>query len=145
MFLRVLLTVASLFLAVQAHASAFDSLNDQKLQGDAYDLLKSQSENVRLVGDVHADEKLSAILAQVDDYEREMLEVLQNGGDIEKDMKSSIRLVDNECKVTGARATCDLTITYRPIGETTVRFTVTLDETQKPVAVDGIAEVFRGH
>lgn len=146
MFSRALVFAASMILSTQAFASAFDSLDDQKLQGEAYSLLVKNADSIRLTGDVHSHERLSTIIDKVEAYYRELEEVLMAGGDIETDMKSNISHVDTQCKVAegSQSAKCDLTIAYIPLGETTVRFTVTLDETKTPVAVDAMAEVFRG-
>ncbi len=146
MFCRAFVFAACLAFSAQAFASAFDSLEDQKLQGEAYSLLVKNADSIRLTGDVYSNERLSTIVGKVEDYYRELEDVLMVGGDIETDMKSNISHVDTQCEIAkdSRSAKCDLIIAYLPLGETTVRFHVTLDETKVPVAIDSTAEVFRG-
>ena len=68
--MRVSITVflMSFVFATQASASAFDSLNDQKLQEQALTLLEQNAASMRLTGDVRPEEKLTEILAKVQAY-----------------------------------------------------------------------------
>lgn len=143
------LLALSLLVSTQAHASAFDSLADQELQTSAYSLLVKNANSIGLSGDIHKGEKLTSILAQVEDYNHQLGEVLMNGGDIEKDIKSNIDHTDIKCvklenSVAGNSAQCDLIIQYKPLGETTVRFVVVLDSEGKAAGIGGNAEVMRG-
>lgn len=139
------LIALSLLISTQAYASAFDSLADQELQASAYSQLVKNAANMGLRGDISAEEKLISIVNAVEDYNHELAEVLMNGGDIEKDMKSNIDHTDVKCvKVQGQTAQCDLIIQYKPLGETTVRFMVGLNSEGKATSVSGMADVMRG-
>lgn len=139
------LIALSLLISTQAYASAFDSLADQELQASAYSQLVKNAANMRLRGDIREGEKMTSIVNEVEDYNHELEEILMNGGDIEKDMKSNIDHTDVKCvKIQSQRAQCDLIIQYKPLGETTVRFVVGLDSEGKAVGVSGMADVMRG-
>lgn len=139
----------SLLLSTQAHASAFDSLADQDIQASAYSLLVKNADKITLRGDIHEGEKLTTILASIEDYNRQLEEVLMNGGDIEKDIKSNIDHTDVKCSklpvpTAGQNTQCNLTIQFKPLGETTVRFLVGLDSENKAITIGEIADVMRG-
>lgn len=139
----------SLLFTTQAHASAFDSLADQELQASAYSLLLKNADNISLRGDIHEGEKLASILANVENYTRELEEVLMNGGDIEKDMKSNVDHFDIKCiklqnPIAAQNAQCTLIIQYKPLGETGVRFLVGLDSEGKAASIGETADVMRG-
>lgn len=143
------LIALSLLISTQAHASAFDSLADQELQTSAYSLLVKNAGSIGLNGDIHKGEKLASIVGEVEEYNRQLGEVLMNGGDIEKDIKSNIDHTDIKCvklenSVAGKAAQCDLIIQYKPLGETTVRFLIVLDSEDKAAGIGGAAEVMRG-
>lgn len=145
--MRVSLTVLlmSFTFATQASASAFDSLNDQKLQEQALTLLEQNAGSMRMSGDVHSHEKLTDILAKVQAYNDEILTRLSEGRDLE-DMKSAVSHTDTKCTVDqgGRSAVCNLLITFRPLGETNVRFYVDLDESGNAVGISNTADISRG-
>lgn len=139
------LIALSLLISTQAYASAFDSLADQELQASAYSLLLKNADNMKIRGDISADEKLASIVNEVEAYNQELTEVLMNGGNIETDMKSNIDHTDVKCvKIQSQRAQCDLTIQYKPMGETTVRFTIGLNSEGKATSVSDVADIIRG-
>ncbi|MDG0815955.1 metalloproteinase domain-containing protein [Bdellovibrio svalbardensis] len=140
------LIALSLLLSTQAHASAFDSIKDQDMQASAYSLLVKNADQISLRGDIREGEKLAPIVASVEEYYRQIEEVLMNGGNLETDLKSNIDHVDTRCErnETKKAAQCDLTIQFKPLGETTVRFNVGLDSDDKAVDISSTAEVFRG-
>lgn len=143
------LIALSLLISTQVYASAFDSLTDQELQASAYSLLVKNAGNVKLRGDIREGEKLTSIVNEVEEYNRQLEEVLMRGGDIEKDIKSDIDHTDVKCvkiqdQLAGQTAQCDLIIQYKPLGETTVRFIVGLDSEGKAVGISGMADVMRG-
>lgn len=143
------LIALSLMLSSQAHASAFDSLADQELQASAYSLLVKNADSITLRGDIHEGEKLSSILAKVTEYTSQLEEVLMNGGDIEKDIKSNIDHTDVKCvklqnPIAGQNAQCTLIIQFKPMGETGVRFLVGLDSAGNAATIGDFAEVMRG-
>lgn len=135
----------SLLISTQAYASAFDSLADQELQASAYSLLLKNAGSMKIRGDISAGEKLAPIVNQVEEYNQELAEVLMNGGNIETDMKSNIDHTDVKCiKAQNQTAQCDLIIQYKPLGETTVRFTVGLSSEGKAASISETADVIRG-
>lgn len=131
--------------ATQAHASAFDSLNDQKLQEQALTLLEKNASSMRMSGDVHDNEKLTDILDKVKAYHDEILKRLEEGRDLEN-MESAISNVDTKCQIQAGEKTADCTlfISYRPLGETGIQFTVLLDAEKNAVDIVGGALVSRG-
>ncbi|MFV8257440.1 metalloproteinase domain-containing protein [Bdellovibrio bacteriovorus] len=131
--------------STQAFASAFDSLNDQKLQEQALTLLEQNADTMLIDGDVRPDEKLTDILAKVQAYNDEILTRLAEGQNLE-DMTSSVSHTDTKCSVqkSGRTAVCNLLITYRPLGETNIRFTVDLDDAGNAVGISNTADVTRG-
>lgn len=134
-----------LVLATQAHASAFDSLDDQKLQEQALSLLEQNKDSIRMTGDVHASEKLSDILGQIDKYNEEIMKRLEEGRDLE-DMESNVSTVDTKCAIQKDEKTaqCDLLITFKPLGETNINFTVVLDSEKNAVSIVELVTVARG-
>ncbi|AFY02973.1 hypothetical protein [Bdellovibrio bacteriovorus] len=145
--MRVSLTVLlmSFVFASQASASAFDSLNDQKLQEQALTLLEQNAGTMRMSGEVHSHEKLTDILAKVQAYNEEILTRLSEGQDLE-DMKSAVSHTDTKCTIDqdGRSAVCNLLISYRPLGETNVRFYIDLDDAGNAVGISGTADITRG-
>lgn len=131
--------------AAQAQASAFDSLNDQKLQEQAYTLLENNADSIRMSGDVHDSERLSDILGKVKTYNDEILKRLEEGRDIEN-LESPISGVDTKCQIQQDEksADCTLFISYRPMGETGVQFTVLLDAQKNAVDIIRSVLVSRG-
>lgn len=148
--IRPLIALSLLFAATtQAHASAFDSLADQELQASAYSLLVKNADSITLRGDIHEGEKLTSILAKVEEYNRQLEEVLMNGGDIEKDMKSNVDHTDVKCvklqsPIAGQNAQCTLIIQFKPLGEIGVSFLVGLDSAGNAATIGDFAEVSRG-
>lgn len=131
--------------AAQAHASAFDSLNDQKLQEQALTLLEQNAGNMTLSGDVLKTEKLTDILAPLKKFHEEVLKRLEEGRDLE-DLESNISHTDTTCVIQKNQKTavCDLLIAYNPMGETNVEFKVLLDKDKNAVAIIGGALISRG-
>ncbi|MEK2645552.1 metalloproteinase domain-containing protein [Bdellovibrio sp. BCCA] len=131
--------------AAQAQASAFDSLNDQKLQEQAYTLLENNADSIRMSGDVHDSERLSDILGKIKAYNDEILKRLEEGRDIEN-LESPISNVDTKCQVQQDEksADCTLFISYRPMGETGIQFTVLLDAQKNAVDIIRSVLVSRG-
>lgn len=135
--------------ATQAHASAFDSLNDQKLQEQAMKILARNASAIDVLGevsgDVHADEKLVTTLKEIESHNEELLNKLAEGGDIEN-LESRIMQIDTKCKKQEGEtsANCDLLITYRPLGEKNVNFKVFLDKTGDVIAIDKKVVISRG-
>lgn len=135
----------SFVFSTQAFASAFDSLNDQKLQEQALTLLEQNAASMRLTGDVRAEEKLTEILAKVQAYNDEILTRLSEGQDLEN-MTSAVSHTDTKCSIDhgGKSAVCNLLISYRPLGETNVRFHVDLDDAGNAVGISNTADITRG-
>ncbi|MGE9745865.1 metalloproteinase domain-containing protein [Bdellovibrio bacteriovorus] len=135
----------SFVFSTQAFASAFDSLNDQKLQEQALTLLEQNAASMRLTGDVRAEEKLTEILAKVQAYNDEILTRLSEGQDLES-MTSAVSHTDTKCSIDqgGKSAVCNLLITYRLLGETNVRFHVDLDDAGNAVGISNTADITRG-
>lgn len=135
-----------LFSISQASASAFDSIKDQELQASAYGVLNKNAQTVGLEGDIKNGERLTDILKVVNAYTEELEEVILNGGDLEKDMKSNIQHIDIKC-VRAANletAKCALMIQFKPLGETAVEFTVKINAQDQAEEIIGNALVSRG-
>jgi hypothetical protein len=129
-----------------AFASAFDSLNDQELQEASYKLLVLNKDKISISGDIRSDETLSSILLDVEKYNQSIEELLSGGGDLETELKSNISSVDAKCALNSEKsaANCNLTITFFPLGETSILYSVGLDKNQKAVSISSRAEVVRG-
>lgn len=136
--------ILPLVLASQAQASAFDSLNDQKLQEQAMALLKGNAAAIEMTGDVHPHEKLSDIIKEIDLYNEELLSRIADGQDIEN-MKSRIRSVDTKCIIQQSEkaALCDLMIIYR-LGDQNINFKVLLNAENNAIAIENKVVVSRG-
>ncbi|KHD87498.1 MAG: hypothetical protein OM95_14095 [Bdellovibrio sp. ArHS] len=142
---KMILPLLMLMFSSQAFASAFDSLNDQKLQGEAYSKLLSEAQNITISGDIHEGEKLTTILKAAEDYHAEMLDLLERGESIE-DMKSPVSSVDTQCKINAQKtgAECIVFINFKPLGETAIIFSVELNEKQEVISISNRAEISRG-
>lgn len=146
---KIMLLMLPLVFAVQAQASAFDSLNDQKLQSQAVRLLFQNGAAIdalgEVTGDVRVGEKIMDTVKEIEAHNEEFLNTLGDGGDIEN-LKSRIAAVDTKCvKQSNAKAAiCDLLITYKPLGEKNVQFKVFLNASGDAVTIDQKVVISRG-
>lgn len=142
---KFVLSLAVILFSQHIFASAFDSIADQNLQNEAYAKLLSAADKVVISGDIHSYETLPSILKVVEDYNAELLDLLFRGEDIEK-MNSNVSKIDIQCKKNEAKtaAECILFITFKPLGETAVTFSVELNEKQEVISVGNTAYVSRG-
>lgn len=139
------LALPMLFATTQVQASAFDSLNDQQLQEQAYSLLENNAASIRMSGDVHDNEKLTDILSKVKARNEEIMKRLEEGRDLEN-LESPISNVDTKCEVQSDKKSADCTtfISYSPMGETGIQFKVILDAQGNAVDIVRNVLVSRG-
>ncbi|MCE3010890.1 MAG: hypothetical protein LW875_09785 [Proteobacteria bacterium] len=130
-----------------AHGVAQSQKADEKLVGKIYQTLVTlaASDKIEMVGDVHRHEKLKDILQEANALIIDGLQSLL-GGEFEerergvKDLRMACQL--NSLKTS---ANCELTIQYRPIGETSILFDALLEENGNKISILGNqVEVLRG-
>lgn len=146
---KMMLLMFPLVFAVQAQASEFDSLKDQRLQSQAIRLLFQTGVAIDAMGEVTGDvrngEKIMDTVKEIEAHNEEFLNTLAEGGDIEN-LKSRIANVDTKCvkQPSAKTAICDLLITYKPLGEKNVQFKVFLNAAGDVVTIDQKVVISRG-
>lgn len=146
MLKKIAVCIILMAMSLQVQASAFDSLEMQKLQEQSIELLRQQADQDRITmqGDVHPGEKLSDIFRAIDAYYDELFDAINFGIGLDE-LTSPIQGVETKCAIHSKKvAICELIITYRPLGETYIEFIVNLDSSQKAVSVKPIVDVSRG-
>ncbi|MEQ1724219.1 MAG: hypothetical protein ABL930_13695 [Pseudobdellovibrio sp.] len=129
-------------LVVMFSLSAFsqdkDAAKDKKneFMNQALEVLVKDVDKITMVGDVHADEKLKAIL---EEGLEPIVDALANmfGGD-DDEYTGRVKDFTASCdEPTKLAAKCTIIITYKPIGETGIEFMVGLDKDGKPSSILG--------
>jgi hypothetical protein len=130
LMMSVLVVLFSLNAFSQDPATAKDKKDE--FMNQALEVLVKDADKITMIGDVHPHEKLKAIL-------EEGLEPLINdlasffGGDDDDEYKGRVKEFTASCEEpVKSAAECQIFITYKPIGETGISFSVGLDKDGKP-------------
>jgi hypothetical protein len=125
-FMKKSILITTTLLMAQFSMALTNNVSEQFLN-KSMDLLARAAPKIKLTGDVHKNERLTPMLTGI-------------GTDKVRDMSLSCEMFPRKIA-----AKCILTLEYRPIGETSISYLVSLDKNKLPVSImESRADVSRG-